>query len=389
MKLFVVVFCFVCSTLAFDHMLSSKCENWVSTSRRQMVMMNQVASRNHINSCEQYCVVAGSGFRPDTTICRTLCESVGVSKFVHLLSADQGSGLPETICNSILQAAALEKTPAKENVDHVHHTANSFLEVSNDQSSIVQRKVGIRGDVAVSGTISASVITSPIGDVKASGSVNVLNQISASSLRASVLTADTGFSIGQGGIVSKKDQLVVKGKIDAESFAASSVHSSSFLEISGVKQWSLHSLEDFDEVDDVTGWSHGTITECAGHHILGGHCVETAKGEVSKTFTNLPPHSQIRINAKYMFIDSWDGESGYLKADSNLVWTESYNHADGDSKHGINLCGNSTPERKFGRTIDVTVPHTGNSITLIFGATTDEHPCDESFGVDSVMVFTR
>jgi len=178
------------------------------------------------------------------------------------------------------------------------------------------------------------------------------------------------------------------GKVNADTWTVQNAHSS-FLEVSGVKQWSLHSFEDFDENQEVNGWSHGQITECAGHHILGGHCVETSKGQVSKTFGNLPPHSQIRINAKYMFIDSWDGESGYLKVDNNLVWTESYNHAEGDTKHGINLCGNETPERKFGRSIDVTVPHSAESITLVFGATTDEHPCDESFGVDSVMVFIR
>jgi len=92
-----------------------------------------------------------------------------------------------------------------------------------------------------------------------------------------------------------------------------------------------------------------------------------------------------------MFIDSWDGESGYLKLDDKVVWTETYNHSDGNSNiaHGINICGNETPERKFRRSIDLTVPHNSDSITLVFGATTDEHPCDESFGIDSVMLFVR
>jgi len=377
--------CFICSTFAYDHLLASKCENWISTSRRQMIMLNQVASRNHINSCEQYCLVAGSGFRPDTTICRSLCDSIGLSKFTHILSLDKGFALPETVCNQIAQAAAKEKTPLKEPVPD-HHT--SFVEVSSTTTdTTTPRRMGIRGDLTVQGSVSAAVITSPVGNVKASGGINVMSQVSSASTRTAVLIASQGTSV-LNAIVSKQNQIIIKGKIDAQSFAAQSL-SSSFLEISGVRQWSLQSIEDFDETVNAEGWSHGNITNCGGHSILGGHCVETAKGEVSKTFTGLPPHSQIRLNAKYMFIDSWDGESGYAKIDNSLVWTETYNHADGDSKHGINLCGNQTPERKFGRSVDVTVPHSSDSVTVVFGATTDEHPCDESFGVDSVMLFVR
>jgi hypothetical protein len=260
----------------------------------------------------------------------------------------------------------------------------SMVEVSSSQSTR-ERKLGIRGDLTVQGSLSASVITSPVGDVKVSGEMNVMNLIESTSARAAIVRADRGVSVKQG-IVSKKDQLLVKGKIDADTVSMQALHAS-FLEIDGVRQWSLHSLEDFEEVG-VDGWGNAEVTECGGHRILGGHCVQSGKGELTKTFVNLPPHTQIRINAKYMFIDSWDGETGYLKADNNMVWAESYNHADG-GKQGINICGNETPEKKFGRTIDLTVPHTKDSITLTFGATTDEHPCDESFGIDTVMIFIR
>jgi len=261
----------------------------------------------------------------------------------------------------------------------------TFLELSSTQTS--SRSLGLRGDLTVQGTIVASVITSPIGDVKVSGEMDVMNQIQASSTRTSTLISNGGSSI-KVAIFSKKDQLLIKGKIDADSLSTTSLHTS-FLEIDSVRQWALHSLEDFEEIGDVDGWSHSNITQCGAHRILGGHCVENGKGEVSKTFTNLPPHSQIRVNAKYMFIDSWDGETGFMKLDNNIVWSENYNHAEGNSTHGINICGNETPERKFGRSVDVTVPHTQNDVTIVFGATTDEHPCDESFGIDSVMVFVR
>merc|ERR1711998_318608 len=111
-----------------------------------------------------------------------------------------------------------------------------------------------------------------------------------------------------------------------------------------------------------------------------------------RSFPRLTPsslHTQLRITAKYMFIDSWDGESAYMKVNDSPVWADTYNHAQVEAKSGINVCGNGTPEGRFMRNIDVTVPHNGPTFDLKFGATTDEHSCDESFGVDSVMVFVR
>jgi len=179
----------------------------------------------------------------------------------------------------------------------------------------------------------------------------------------------------------------VKGRIDADSVTANGLRSS-FLEIDGVRQWALHAVEDFEEAS-IDGWSHGEITECAGQRILGGHCIEKQAPELTKTFTNLPAHTQLRVAAKYMFIDSWDGESGFMKIDGNTVWVDTHNHATADAKHALNVCGGPAPETKFGTPVYVTVPHTGNSVTISFGATLDEHPCDESFGVDNVMIFTR
>jgi len=369
--LVVAVACALCLSAQVDPALDAQCQDWVISNLKDMIILNQVAAKSHISTCTQYCMVAGSGFRADTTTCRHLCElSGGYNKFSQALSIKGGLASPDDICTAMF-------APSDEAV--------SMLEVA--QSG--ERKLGVRGDMTVQGTLSTSILTSPIGDVKVSGELNVLNGIEAASARSAFffLKTTSGVSIKQG-IISKKDQLIIKGKIDADSVTASGELKSSFLEIDGVRQWGLVSLEDFEEVG-VAGWNHGEVTECAGRHILGGHCVEKAVPELTKTFENLPPHTQIRVTAKYYFIDSWDGESGFLKADGRTVWLDTYNHADGDLKHGINLCGNATPERKFGTPIDVMIPHTGSSVTLSFGATTDEHSCDESFGIDSVMIFTR
>jgi len=368
------VLCALSTASVFDEGINGRCLDWVLSNQKDMIILNQVASHSQIESCAQYCMVAGNGFRADTTTCKLLCDTAGgYQKFSHALNLENGFAAPEEVCKSMFSNANSEPV-----------VSVSLLELGQTAGD---KKIGVRGDVTIQGTLSTNVLTSPVGDVKISGELHVKNSIEANSATAAFIKADSGVSIKQG-IKSKKDQLLIKGKIDADSVTATGAIKYSFLEIDGVRQWALRSLEDFEEVG-ADGWSHAELTECAGRKILGGHCVEKDTPELTKTFDNLGPHSQVRIVAKYLFIDSWDGESGYLKVDGNPMWVEAYNHAVGDAKHGINMCGNETPERKFSSSIDVTVPHTGDSVTLAFGATTDEHSCDESFGIDSVMIFTR
>jgi len=266
-------------------------------------------------------------------------------------------------------------------------SAISMVQVDAMAMQSTARNLGVRGDMTVNGVLSTSTLTSPVGDVKVSGNVEVSGSIKSASTLGSFLSARSSTSVTNG-IQPKGSELQILGKIEADSIDAGAV-SSSFLEIDGVRQWQLVSLSDFEEdTNAAEGWDHTDLTECAGNKFLGGPCTKAGSTEVKKTYTGLPPHSQLRVAAKYLFIDSWDGESAYMKINDHVQWAETYNHAQVEGK-GINVCGNETPEGRYMRNLDVTVPHTTDDFTLTFGATTDEHSCDESFGVDSIMVFVR
>lgn len=180
--------------------------------------------------------------------------------------------------------------------------------------------------------------------------------------------------------------------LGADHVEAVSVDAAGGLSIRGVKQWQLVSADDFTQ--SGIGWSRQEVTHCAGVSMLGGYC-KLSKGEVNKTFNGLPPHKQLRLMATYHFIDRWIGEAGYMKLGIGeagapvLVWSEQ--HAQQMSKNGLNLCGQGgTPEGKFSVPIDVTVPHTFDTIDLIFGSTMDDtDPCDESWGVSGVEIYVR
>lgn len=158
--------------------------------------------------------------------------------------------------------------------------------------------------------------------------------------------------------------------------------------LGGVRQWRLA------QSDDFSGWSRLEVSRCAGVTMLGGYC-KFSRGEVNKTFAALPAHDQLRVVARFHFIDRWVGEAGYLKLNIGeggepvVVWSEQ--HSQEEATNGISLCGHErTPEGKFSVPIDVVVPHRKAAVQLFFGSTMDDSdPCDESWGVSGVELYTR
>ena len=159
------------------------------------------------------------------------------------------------------------------------------------------------------------------------------------------------------------------------------------LSFDGVKQWKLVHIEDFSE---PSGWTDNRNSVCAGITILRGYCIFSDK-EVTKTFSDLPSHTLVKIIANYHFIDAWIGETGYLKIDlegeMEYVWTEGYKA--GQAGEGKNVCGAHHAEGKFFTGIEVVVPHSESNLKITFGATVEEDPCDESWGVSGLQIFTK
>jgi hypothetical protein len=115
--------------------------------------------------------------------------------------------------------------------------------------------------------------------------------------------------------------------------ASGPVSVTSFIQ-NDVRQWAMVHHEDFEE--EVKGWSNNAVSSCDGvDHHLGGHCNEI-DGEVrilgelhqkkdhthicllrlfqiKKTFNGLGQHTYLRIQARYHFLDSWEGETAFAK----------------------------------------------------------------------------
>lgn len=122
--------------------------------------------------------------------------------------------------------------------------------------------------------------------------------------------------------------------------------------------------------------------------MLGGYCNFAAE-EVSKTFTKIPAHKNVKIKATFHYIDAWMGESAYLKAsvgdELHTVWSETYDSSGGS----IDVCGGKHSEARFASPIEVNIPHEGDKLTVTFGTTVDMDPCDLSWGVSNFQLYIR
>jgi hypothetical protein len=189
--------------------------------------------------------------------------------------------------------------------------------------------------------------------------------------------------------------------------------------VGGIKQWALVRQDHFQNADDSNEWRFvgteepvGTST-CAranpNDRFLGGHCV-LANGPARKIYRHLPPHSQVRVTARYHFIDRWMGETAFAQIDNQYVWTQTHRISASTASSssspsigvGLDLCGSPQwGETRLSSPIDVSVSHNSDSLIVAFGAHSassgarrslaeeNQLACDRSFGVDDVAIYVR
>lgn len=213
--------------------------------------------------------------------------------------------------------------------------------------------------------------------------------------------------------------IILVNEIEAETLNLSSNNNSNSLSfsISGVKQWLLTHHEDFEDEKSIKTWSDQRTSSCNTKYesnnneinkkvkqnnlFLGGHC-NFSHNEVSKLFKIPSKHSKIRIVAKFHFIDDWNGEYGYMKLNGKVIWTKNSAHNANNKYKNIledkitghdflnkSSCGNDVHYDNLSESIDIIVSNSDEEINLSFGSTIKNDPCQQSFGVDDIIVYVK
>merc|ERR1711920_1146655 len=118
-----------------------------------------------------------------------------------------------------------------------------------------------------------------------------------------------------------------------------------------------------------------------GGTILGGYGVLGKDAKLTKTFNIDVAHTEVHINATFIRIDSWNYNQDwiYLKADGLTIWKQTFSHTRGDPDCGIADKDEAAP-------VTVTMPHTGQVLSLEWSGNLNEATTSESWGVKDIQV---
>lgn len=166
----------------------------------------------------------------------------------------------------------------------------------------------------------------------------------------------------------------------------------SHMKYNGVPQWKLVHDEVFKVGENAEGWSiPDAVTKCGAINMLGGYC-KTSSENLIKVFDNLPAHKRIRIQANFHFIDSWGGDTAFLKVSDGedmgtmqYAWTESYDYV--SSRNAVNVCGRDIGDGKFNTLIDFELLHNHPKVKLMFGSSLEQQACAASYGISMVRIY--
>ena len=116
--------------------------------------------------------------------------------------------------------------------------------------------------------------------------------------------------------------------------------------------------------------------------MLGGYGIFGSGTYVQKTFdlSGAPAYSEVRVQLNFVKIDTWDGESAYLRLNGEVVWSRSF-VGSGDSEQ----CGGGSKEQVV--SVDAVLHGTSApSVTVRVDTDLDEGATNEAWGIQDVRV---
>ncbi|NPA34163.1 MAG: hypothetical protein GXO48_04455, partial [Chlorobi bacterium] len=175
-----------------------------------------------------------------------------------------------------------------------------------------------------------------------------------------------------------------------------------------VTQWYLWAVDFFADATNFQGWSvtGGTnaIYTCGNVFLLGGYGNCGSGCSMSKTFSNLPPHSQVMVEIFWWSLDSWDqsgSSTDYVELwiDGNYVTTAlpplpygilaSTTNANNNRKTDQSYCGGAAEIDQGPLSFMTVTNHTASTLTVQVKCMVDQPATDESCGLQAVRVYIK
>ena len=118
--------------------------------------------------------------------------------------------------------------------------------------------------------------------------------------------------------------------------------------------------------------------------MLGGYGIFGSGAYVQKTFglSGAPAYSEVRVQLNFVKIDTWDGESAYLRLNGELVWSQSFVGSGGGSEQ----CGGTGMKEQLVPVDAVLHGISASSVTVRVDTDLDSAATGEAWGIQDVRV---
>eukprot|EP00759_Apiculatamorpha_spiralis_P009384 PhF_6_TR15991/c1_g1_i1/m.25091 len=189
-------------------------------------------------------------------------------------------------------------------------------------------------------------------------------------------------------IVSQTAQFEYKSAVFKVTPATGSINGGTVLTILGnafTSNWqtSASLAYDFKSGQSQAGWTSNVplqLTYCDLHgSMLGGYNMFGTGATITRQF-QLPAHKRLRIKARVLSIDTWDGEAFLVHVDGALALTT---YRGGQCFY--TQCGQSTADCFID--IDFNIPHTADTASIRFSSRLDQDAADESWGLMNYALY--
>ena len=126
-----------------------------------------------------------------------------------------------------------------------------------------------------------------------------------------------------------------------------------------------------------------SMTTCGSYGPFLGGFGEAGRGAYAQlTITSLPPHEAVRVQLRFLKIDSWDGERASVTVDGVPLWSRAFRGQDGAGSE----CGLRGAYHEQLVAVDETVPHASPTAVIRVSTTLNESPENEAWAINDVSI---
>ncbi len=149
--------------------------------------------------------------------------------------------------------------------------------------------------------------------------------------------------------------------------------------------WTRVGQNDFNATSGA--WTPKTLSVCGTSGLLGGVGIAGKGYAMATTLTNLPAHTQMRVQGTVQCIDAWSNDAALLAIDGVLAWSDTVTNPSASSTQP-DSCGNASLAdlKRYPKAI---VDHSAAGATVQFSSTLSKDAASASLGIDDVNIWVK